>query len=62
MSAFNAMVKAASVVSLLNYYRPYRIFQDQASPAGDIVVLLVIGTVLWICGAIVFARRDLRTV
>jgi len=62
MSTFNAIVKTASVVSLLNYYRPYRILQDHASPLGDIMVLLGVGTVLWVCGAVVFARRDLRTV
>ena len=62
MSAFNAIVKSASAVSLLNYYRPYRILQERASPLGDIMVLLGVGIVLWVCGAVVFVRRDLRTV
>ena len=62
MSTFNAIVKSASVVSLLNYYRPYRILQEQSSPLGDMMVLLAVGTVLWVIGAVVFVRRDLRTV
>jgi ABC-2 type transport system permease protein len=62
MSTFNTIVKSVSVVSLMNYYRPYGILQGQASPLGDIIVLLAIGTVLWIIGAVVFVRRDLRTV
>ena len=62
MSTFNAIVKSVSVVSLLNYYRPYGVLQEQASPLGDIMVLLGVGTVLWVIGAVVFVRRDLRTV
>ncbi len=62
MSTFNAIVKSVSVVSLLNYYRPYRILQERASPLGDMMVLLGVGTILWICGAVIFVRRDLRTV
>jgi len=62
MSTFNAIVKSASVLSLLNYFRPYRILQEQASPLGDMMVLLGVGMVLWVCGAVVFVRRDLRTV
>lgn len=62
MSAFNAIVKSVSAVSLLNYYRPYRILQERASPLGDMIVLLGVGIVLWVIGAVVFVRRDLRTV
>ena len=62
MSTFNAIVKSVSVVSLLNHYRPYRILQERAIPLGDIMVLLGVGTVLWVIGAAVFVRRDLRTV
>ncbi len=61
ISTFDATVKKASVASLLNYYRPFRILQERASPLEDILVLLVVGTVLWVCGAVVFVRRDLRT-
>ena len=62
MSTFNAVVKTVSGVSLLNYYRPYRILQERASPLGDMMVLLGVGTILWVIGAVVFVRRDLRTV
>lgn len=62
MSTFNAIVKSLSVVSLLNYYRPYGILQERASPLRDIMILLGVGTGLWVIGAIVFVRRDLRTV
>ena len=62
MSTFNAIVKSVSVVSLLNYYRPYGILQGRASPLGDMMVLIGVGTVLWVIGAVVFVRRDLRTV
>jgi ABC-type transport system involved in multi-copper enzyme maturation permease subunit len=60
MSTFNALVKTVSVVSLLNYYRPYGILQGQASPLGDMIVLLGLGLGLWICGLTVFIRRDIR--
>ena len=61
MSTFNALVKTVSAVSLLNYYRPYGVLQERASPLGDMMVLLAVGTVFWIIGAVVFVRRDLRT-
>jgi hypothetical protein len=60
MSAFNALVKTVSVLSLLNYYRPYGILQGQTSPLGDMIVLLGLGLGLWICGLTVFIRRDIR--
>ena len=60
MSTFNALVKTVSVVSLLNYYRPYGILQGQASPLGDMIVLLGLGLGLWVCGLTVFIRRDIR--
>lgn len=62
MSTFNAIVKKLSVLSLLNYYRPYGVFQGQSSPAGDMLVLAGVAVSLWFVGWLVLIRRDLRTV
>jgi ABC-2 type transport system permease protein len=61
-SSFNAVMKNLSVLSVMNYYRPFRVLQGNGSPLSDMIVLLAIGTGLWICGGIVFTRRDIRTV
>jgi ABC-type transport system involved in multi-copper enzyme maturation permease subunit len=61
-SSFNSVMKKLSVLSVMNYYRPFRILQGNASPLSDMIVLLAIGTGLWICGGLVFTRRDIRTV
>lgn len=61
-SAFNAVMKQLSVLSVMNYYRPFRILQGNVSPLPDMIVLLAMGAVLWISGGVVFTRRDIRTV
>ena len=62
MTAFHAGVKRVSFLSVLTYYRPLRVLQGSSWPTADMMVLLGVGVVLWLAGAIVFARRDIRTV
>jgi hypothetical protein len=49
-------------LSLLDYYRPVRILQDEAWPLADMAVLLAIGAISWTLGGLIFDRRDIRTV
>ncbi len=51
-----------SFLSVFRYYRPAMIRQDSHWPTADMLVLLVTAGVFWLVGAIVFARRDIRTV
>jgi ABC-type transport system involved in multi-copper enzyme maturation permease subunit len=58
---FNAVIKRMSVVSLINYYRPFKILEGGEFPLIDFVVLAVVAIVLWLLGLLVFSRRDIRT-
>jgi beta-exotoxin I transport system permease protein len=49
-------------LSVLNYYRPLGIVRDHAWPLHDMRTLLGVGLAFWLVGAVVFARRDVRTV
>lgn len=53
--------KPFAPLSLLHYYRPIPIARDAVWPGMDMLVLLLVGSTLWIAGAFVFIRRDLRT-
>lgn len=61
-STFHAVMKQLSVLSVMNYYRPFRVLQGNVPPMSDMIVLLAVGTVFWISGGIIFTRRDIRTV
>ncbi len=60
-SSFHVVMKQISVISVMNYYRPFRVLQGNVPPLTDIVVLFAVGTVFWIIGGIIFTRRDIRT-
>jgi hypothetical protein len=46
-------------LSPLHFHRPIGVLARGTWPARDMTVLLTAGTVLWIAGGMVFARRDL---
>lgn len=62
LSAYSPLLKKVLFLSILNYYRPLFVLQDSVRPIADILTLLVIGVVFWLAAAVVFARRDIRTV
>ncbi len=54
--------KSIQFLSLLDYYRPWQIFQSEAWPMRDILTLATTGLSFWLAGAWVFVRRDVCTV
>jgi len=62
MSVFNAVIQKLSVLSLLNFYRPYRILHEGRFPACDLLTLLGIAVVCWSVGCLMIRRRDFRIV
>ncbi|MBN1346783.1 MAG: ABC transporter permease subunit [Phycisphaerae bacterium] len=48
-------------LSLLDYFRPLLIVRDASLNLGDIAVLVGVAATGWIVGAVIFARRDVRT-
>jgi hypothetical protein len=47
---------------MMEYYRPAIIIQSDEFPVGDVAVLLVIASVTWVAGLVVFSRRSICTV
>ncbi len=62
LAQFWEPAQSVSFLSVLNYYQPIFILQGTASGLGDMVVLVVFGSVLWFVGGLLFARRDICTV
>lgn len=62
LSAYSPALKNFLFLSILNYYRPLFVLQDSVRPIGDILTLVGIGMVFWFSAAVIFARRDIRTV
>lgn len=62
LAAFNETFKRLSFLSVMDYYRPLFVLQGDVKPIKDILVLISLGASCWIAGAIIFARRDVRTV
>jgi len=62
LSAYSPLLKKILFLSVLNYYRPLFILQHGIAPVRDVLILFAVGLVFWIVAAIVFARRDIRTV
>src|SRR6185503_6888084 len=48
-------------LSPLHYHKPVTILASGAWPWKDMAVLLSTGGILWLCGGLIFARRDLCT-
>lgn len=51
--------KGIAFLSILEYYRPLHILQAATWPLGDLTVLLGLGVVFWLAGALIFARRNI---
>ncbi|HYV28664.1 MAG TPA: ABC transporter permease subunit [Candidatus Eisenbacteria bacterium] len=49
-------------LSPLHYHKPVTILASGSWPWKDMAVLLSTGGILWLCGGLIFARRDLCTV
>jgi ABC-type transport system involved in multi-copper enzyme maturation permease subunit len=62
LAAFNETFKRFSFLSLMDYYRPLFILQGDARPIRHIAILVVVGAICWAAGAVIFSRRDVRTV
>ncbi len=54
--------KSIEFLSVLDYYRPWQIFQSDTWPIQDMLTLTAIGLFFWLAGAWVFIRRDVCTV
>lgn len=54
--------KQVSFLSVMEYYRPARILQNDAVPLRDLFVLVSLSAVFWITGGVVFQRRSICTV
>lgn len=61
MSSFNETVKQFSILSPLNYYRPYQVFEGGRVPWDDVGILLTVAVLTWTVGLLILERRDLRT-
>lgn len=62
LSTFNTVIRRVDFLGILTYYRPMQIMTGDAWPSRDLLVLGAIAAVCWIAGAMVFTRRDIRTV
>ncbi|MHC4064461.1 MAG: ABC transporter permease subunit [Planctomycetota bacterium] len=62
LTQFWAPARETAFLSLMHYHRPAMVFQNGGWPIADMVILIVIGTTLWVLGGMVFARRDVCTV
>ncbi len=60
-SPFNAVIKKLAVLSVVSYYRPFKVLEGGQSPATDMVILASIGLACWLIGLILFSWRDIRT-
>lgn len=54
--------RSVSFLSVLYYYRPLDVLREGVWPARDLIVLGAAGVVTWVVAAVVFSRRDIRTV
>ncbi len=62
LAPFWGLAKSVSFLSVLDYYKPLFILRDTAWPVTDLGVLIGVGGVLWMVGALIIARRDICTV
>lgn len=62
LATFSESIRRFSAFGLMNYYRPLRVLREHALPVGDLLILLGFAVTCWVIGAIVLARRDIRTV
>jgi len=61
LAQFWPAAERLAFLSVLNYVRPFQIVRDHAVPWGDMLLLAVVALVFWTMGAVLFTRRDIRT-
>jgi ABC-type transport system involved in multi-copper enzyme maturation permease subunit len=61
LAAFWPAAERLSVFGVLRYYRPEEILRTGAAPLANIAILIAVGAVFWTLGAVVWSRRDVRT-
>lgn len=61
LAQFWEPAKFVDALSIMHYYRPMQVAGRGTWPVGDMLVLAGAGLALWLAGAAVFIRRDLRT-
>lgn len=54
--------KSYSFLSVMEYYRPAIVIQNEAFPVRDVAILAAISLVTWTAGGLVFRRRSICTV
>ncbi len=62
LAPFNKVVERVSIFGLLNYHRPQEIITSGAWPITDMLVLMAVGALTWLAGAVIFTRRDIATI
>ncbi len=62
LAAFNETARSVAALSIVHHYQPFVIFRDGVWPWGDLAVLGGFAVACWTLGAVVFMRRDIRTV
>lgn len=62
LAAFNETARAFASLSIVHHYQPFVILRDGEWPWGDLAALGGFAAACWTLGAVVFARRDIRTV
>jgi ABC-2 type transport system permease protein len=61
IAQFWVPAKQLAFLGILNYYQPAVVLGDGVFPTSDILVLAIIGTVTWVAGGEVMARRSICT-
>lgn len=54
--------KAISFLSIMEYYRPALVIESQRFPVQDVATLIVIATISWGAGGVIFKSRSICTV
>ena len=62
LAQFWEPAKTIAVLSIMEYYRPAIIIQEEAFATKNVLILVVIGLTAWIAGGVVFRRRSVCTV
>jgi ABC-2 type transport system permease protein len=62
LAPFWSVAEQLSFLSVLHYYVPLKLLQEGLFPRRDIAILCGLAAAFWICGGLIFARRDLATV
>ena len=59
---FSETIRKFSFLAIMQYHRPVHVIQETGQPVANMAILLSVALITWLSGAIIFARRDIRTV